>query len=462
MQSRRQNLAILQLIPKHQNMLPNQLVRALSLLKYHQVGYAVYDLEASPENEAEQAVTSLFVKIKEDVIVVSLACHYNYPKLTSLVLLFMYQALLQGKRIHVCSPYLSYYSVDQIRRENMFFHFVEIDEFLASYLGWPGVAERRLFKPMAEVLRDQNYTNREFWTHLTWGCRSACSFCHNWATAKGRGQLVYSGYDDVLAWMHTARALGARKFQFADPDFLGDAAYVGGFLEKLAQTGGILPWRAKVRLDKINEPIYEKMISAGCARIFFGVEHVSPRVLNRVNKGENAPRLLLDFLKYWAVRVQLDVSFLTGIREETVSELRENICYISRLDKIRGIEAYLGYVILYPESARKQAYRDYLVAFLLICNMLPEEWTIGQDFFKRLMQLCQQEPFFSFLALTENKHSLVLFQELLSQNKSSAGQDFLSDFTRLWTLADGKIAKIVVEAKTSREVKRKMDEWILK
>jgi pyruvate-formate lyase-activating enzyme len=462
MRVRRKKFAILQLIPKHQNMLPNQLVRALSLLKYHQVEYAVYDLEASLEAEAGQAVASLFAKIREDEVVVSLACHYNYPKLTSLVLLFMYQGLLKGKQIHVCSPYLSFYPVKQICCENMFFHFVEIDEFLVSYSGWPFVAEGLLLKPMAEVLRDQNYTNREFWTHLTWGCRSSCSFCHNWATAKGRERLVYSGYDEVLSLMQTARALGARKFQFADPDFLGDAAYVGGFLEKLTEAGGFLPWRAKARLDRINESMYEKMLAAGCDRIFFGVEHVSSRMLDRVNKGENTPRLLLDFIKYWGTRVQLDVSFLTGIREETVSELRENIRYISRIDKIRGIEAYLGYVILYSGSARKVAFSDYLVAFLLVCNMLPEEWEIGQDFLRRLLQLCQQEPFFGFFILTENDHSLALFQELLRQNKADIAPDFLSDFARLWTSVDGRLAKIVAGSKTTGEVNQKIDQWLLK
>jgi hypothetical protein len=108
------------------------------------------------------------------------------------------------------------------------------------------------------------------------------------------------------------------------------------------------------------------------------------------------------------------------------------------------------------------AFSDYLVAFLLVCNMLPEEWEIGQDFLRRLLQLCQQEPFFGFFILTENDHSLALFQELLRQNKADIAPDFLSDFARLWTSVDGRLAKIVAGSKTTGEVNQKIDQWLLK
>ncbi len=454
-------IALLQIIVNHHELLPINLIKAIVLLEQHNIDHAVYNIEMSPQNDFETALTELFSKIKENTIIVSLACHNNYPKIINLAFIFLYISLLKNKTIHICSPYLSFYNLSLIKTKQITFHLEEIDLFLNRYFSLPQLSEHVLFARIPNTIKEYGYANHDFWSYLTFGCTSHCSFCYNSSLKKGNPRLIYSEPSKVIAWMKLARSLGKDNFQFTDPNFFSDKQFTLSFLKSIQQETTRLNWRCKLRLDDINKDIYQNLIAAGCRTIYFGVEHVSEKIIRAIHKNEEPAPLLIEFLKYWGQKTDLQLSLMTGFKEETLQDLEKNISFISKLEKLSHLEPILAYNILYNEQRRKNAVENYLILLLLTLNELPASKTVSRKFFKKLLFLCKQNRFFNFFILTENHNSLALFQALLKYCKEKPNNTALEAYNKLFAYENKDVANMAKKATSLRELNRRIENYLL-
>jgi hypothetical protein len=78
--SKRLSLAVLQIIPKHHDLLPAGLVKAMTMLDELGCPYGFYDIERSPDPDFRSSLLRLFASIKEDTILVSMACQIITPR----------------------------------------------------------------------------------------------------------------------------------------------------------------------------------------------------------------------------------------------------------------------------------------------------------------------------------------------------------------------------------------------
>ncbi|NTV29698.1 MAG: hypothetical protein HGA80_06435 [Candidatus Omnitrophica bacterium] len=459
MKIRPQKIAVLQIVPKNQGLLPNSLVQALALLEKHSINYRFYDLESAAEDEIGAAVHNLLASIEEQEVLVALSCHFNYPKMASLIFLQLEPQLLKGKKLHICSPYLSFYDLSGWRDAGVEFHFEEIDAYVERVFKLRPLARRDVLAIYPAMLDKYGYAGRQWWSFLAASCDCRCSFCHNRSLAKQSSSRYRVEPEDVVSRMKMARVLGAHYFQIADPSFFNDQLRANTLLDLLIQDPVGLPWRCKVRLDQIDAGRYEKLVAAGCDTIFFGFEHVSARLLRNMNKGERSIELLTDFMRYWGSKVELDVSFLTGIRGERVDDLRDNLAFIAKLARHPGIRCSLGYIILYYRARRQRSYVNCLVAMLFIMNFIPERMSAGKPFIRRVMALCREERFFRFGILTENASSLGLFKELERACRAKQLKEPLEDFYRLMEFNGGELAGMIARARSLESLNKTILAW---
>ncbi len=441
-------LAVLQIIPKHHDLLPVGLVKALALLDELGHPYGFYDIERSPEPDFRLSLLQLISSIKEDTILVSMACHNNYPKIESLIFLYLYLPLLKNKKVIICSPYFSLYETSLIQRDNVIFSPLNIDEYILQHVGDPRLTEDVFFDRLEPLLVRYGYQNYRFWEYLTFGCYANCSFCYNRLPFEGSPAITRRSPDRVLQWMRAAKHSGKTYFEFCEPNFISDRPFTEDFLKRLKQENPGVTWRCKTRLDDIDPDIYDRMTASGCRTIFFGVEHIDLTLLRRIRKGENSAKKLAEFLKYRRKETDLHLSFMMGIRGETPSALRRNLEMVLQIGNVDGVEPNIGWQILFNRRNRSAVVPNYIIPFMFVMNFLPSNMEVSPELMRDILQICRQEPFFDFWYMTESQDSLVLMQHLMAFLKSRPQQRVIRDYDRLLRYQGGELAKLILKSRT--------------
>jgi len=445
-------VAVLQIIPNHHFLLPEKMIRALAALETAGFPYVFYDITQCPEQDFRSAIIKLFSSIKEGTVLVSMACHNNYPKIESLLLLYTYLPFLQNKTVIVCSPYFSLYETSLIQRDNVTFSPLDLDEHVARHLGVPLLDDDLFFEQLDEFLTLYGYRDYRFWSYLTFGCYARCSFCYNRLPFKGAPAVTRMNPETVLKWMRAGQRLGKTYFEFSEPNFLADRPFALEFLERLRKDNPGVTWRCKARLDDMNPDIYTAMTAAGCRTIFFGVEHVDQALLKVIRKGENSVKKLAEFLAYRRSETALHLSFLTGIRGETPADLRRNLDFITKMDGVPNVEPNLGWNTLFDRKNREAVFPNFAVAFMYMTNMLPHRWSISQAFMKDVVRLCRKEPFFDFLCVTESEVSLKLMQTLVVFMKTQPRQQFFREYDRFLTYENGLLPRLILKSRALEQL----------
>lgn len=444
----KQSLAILQIIPNHHELLPARLIKALAMLDELGYSYGFYDIERCPEHDFRLALMKMLSSIKEDTVLVSMACHNNYPKIESLIFLYLYLPLLKNKKIIICSGYFSLYETSLIQRKNITFSPLDIDEYVAKYVGDPQLSDEIFFERLEKYLERYGYQDHRFWGYLTFGCHAKCSFCYNRLPHDGAPAITQRSPETVLQWMRAGQRLGKTYFEFSEPNFLSDRPFAGEFLARLKQENPGVTWRCKTRLDDIDPATYEQMTAAGCRTIFFGVEHVDMFLLRRIRKGEDSAKKLAEFLKYRREETVIHLSFMTGIRGETTAALRRNFEMVMQVGALENVDPNIGWQILFNRRERKEVVPNYIVAFMFALNFLPRRMAVSPALMRDILQFCLKEPFFDFWYMTESEKSLELMQQLVVFLKAHPGQRMFRDYERLLDFHGSALTKVILKSRT--------------
>jgi hypothetical protein len=446
-------VAILQIIPNHHDLLPARLVKALAMLDELGHPYTLHDIERSSERDFRLALMKLFAGIKEDTVLVSMACHNNYPKIETLIFLYLYLPLLKNKKVIICSAYFSLYETALIGRDNVEYSALDIDEYVQKHVGDPQMSEDAFLGRIEAHLKRYGYENSRMWGYLTFGCYAKCSFCYNRLPFAGAPDITQRSPESVLAWMRASHRCGKTYFEFSEPNFLSDKPFALAFMKRLKDENPGVTWRCKTRLDDITPDIYEQMLAAGCKTIFFGVEQTDPFLLARIRKGEDCGKRLAEFLAYRREETTLHLSFLTGIRGETAQALRHNLDKVLEMGALKNVDPNIGWQILFDRRNRvKTAVPNYIVAFMFALNFLPSKVEVSPPLMRDILKFAIKEPFFDFWYMTEAEDSLALMQQLVVFLKTNPQQRVIKDYDRLLSYQGGALTKLILKSRSLDEL----------
>ncbi len=452
MSTKRRSVAVLQIIPNHHDLLPSGMIKALYILDQLRYPYTFYDIERSYSRDLRLSLIKLFSGIKEDVVLVSMACHNNYPKIEVLIFLYLYLPLLKDKKVIICSPYFSLYETALIERDNVVFSSLNIDEYVLKHLGDPGYKDEDFFRRLKSLIKRYGYEHSRLWGYLTFGCHAKCSFCYNRLPFEGAPDITMQSSDQVLRWMRAAKSLGKTYFEFSEPNFLSEKKTALGFLTRLEKENPGVTWRCKTRLDDIDRDIYERLVRAGCKTIFFGVEHVDMMLLRRLRKGEDSAKLLGEFFEYRKEETTIHLSFMTGIRGETLSAQMRNLEKILQLGAMTNVDPNIGWQILFDRRHRAKTVPNYIIPFMFALNFIPHHMTVSPALMRDILRMCIKEPFFDFWCMTEAEESLALMQQLVVFLKKRPQQQAIRDYHRLLDYQGGSLTKLILKSRSLEEL----------
>lgn len=189
-----------------------------------------------------------------------------------------------------------------------------------------------LAAPLFEQLPIQNYVdpvcglptpNAQTW--LSRNCPYRCSFCVwpqlIYGNRHYRIRSIDKALDEVETLIHT---YGCESFYFDDDTTnIGEKRMVE-LAAKIKDRGlNQYPWAMMARADCMTDTMLAAFADAGIYAIKYGVESISPQLINSCNKGTDLAKLLhtLDMTGKYNIKTHLTFTFgLPGETPETIKE----------------------------------------------------------------------------------------------------------------------------------------------
>ena len=152
------------------------------------------------------------------------------------------------------------------------------------------------------------------------GCAHRCYFCDRpllWG-----GAMRLRSMANVVAEIDAlVRKQDARRFAFADADFVYDKGRVKYLCLKILKLPKKIAWFCSARVDSVDLQILRLMHRAGCKKIYFGIESGDAATLRRMGKGHGRKAILQAVQSAKAVGLEVGLFLIVGTPGETARSL---------------------------------------------------------------------------------------------------------------------------------------------
>lgn len=150
----------------------------------------------------------------------------------------------------------------------------------------------------------------------TQSCAARCTFC---STYLIHGRQVARPPDLVARDIdYLVRTLGHDSLEFHDDDFMQHPE-LGKLLDVLRTSG--VPWFCYARVEWIDQPIARRLATAGCRRVFLGIETMRQANLDYFNKQTTVAQNRAAVEHLAAVGIGVIAGFIIGSPDDTVESV---------------------------------------------------------------------------------------------------------------------------------------------
>lgn len=152
----------------------------------------------------------------------------------------------------------------------------------------------------------------------TLGCPFNCDFC----SRPVFGNLFRRrSLDLVFAEIDQIRRLGYDSLWIADDTFTLDLAYLSRFCERM--TDQQIGWTCLSRVTGINAEIAQMMKTAGCRRVYLGLETGAQKTLELMNKKATVEEGVQAVHQFHQAGVEVAAFFIVGYPGESLQSIEE-------------------------------------------------------------------------------------------------------------------------------------------
>ncbi len=183
------------------------------------------------------------------------------------------------------------------------------------------------------------------------GCPFACTFCYNKDFHKStyRKRPLETLLTEIK---FLVKNYGLDGVYFADEMWCTSKNEMHTICDSLKALDLDFVWGCQTRIGVFDKDDFQYMYDSGCRWVFFGIESGSKRMLEAINKKINFDKIVDSFAACKQANIACIGSFIVGLPDETVEDLKETVNLIKKLDTSL-INA--NYLVLIPGS---QMYKD--------------------------------------------------------------------------------------------------------
>ncbi|MFH1052994.1 MAG: radical SAM protein [Candidatus Woesearchaeota archaeon] len=161
------------------------------------------------------------------------------------------------------------------------------------------------------------------------GCPGRCTFC-----SKTLGTLMFFKsaekiFEDI---QYLIKNYGIRQIQFYDDTFTVNRQNVMKLCDLLLENKVDISWTCFARVDYVDFEMLQKMKSAGCHQIMYGVENIDENVLRNINKKTNVEQVLNA--NKWTKKAGIEsrLAFMVGNPGDNKEIIMKNVKFVNKLN----------------------------------------------------------------------------------------------------------------------------------
>jgi radical SAM superfamily enzyme YgiQ (UPF0313 family) len=195
------------------------------------------------------------------------------------------------------------------------------------------------------------------------GCPMNCSFCYQ--PHYGKRWRARSA-DNVVNEIEEIVKLGIYEIEIYDDTFTYDQERALDICLEICRRNLKVDWAIRTRVDCVNKNLLMSMALAGCKRINYGIESVTPSVLKMLRKGFNMIQVIDAIRDTTDAGIEVQAYFMLGSPRETREQILNTIRFANKY-----IPDYCYYSItspcpstlLYTLGLRENRFYDYWRGF---------------------------------------------------------------------------------------------------
>lgn len=211
----------------------------------------------------------------------------------------------------------------------------------------------------------------EMYLSYSRGCMGNCSFCY-----RAFPRLAYKSVERMRQEILYYKQRNFRLAWWSDLTFVTDKEYVDELMDKALSVHDFR-WTCFNRVDTADRELYAKMRYHGCDIILYGLESVSPEILNGYRKGTNRNKIVHAIQLTKQAGIKCGGLFIVGAPSETRESLQNLIDFCKEFKEVTRIK-YLSLIPgtkNYHDAVEKGIIRDELAHLY----WLAEEQSIAED-----------------------------------------------------------------------------------
>ncbi|MFZ5559773.1 MAG: B12-binding domain-containing radical SAM protein [Patescibacteria group bacterium] len=154
------------------------------------------------------------------------------------------------------------------------------------------------------------------------GCPYKCVFCDRPHLGK---RFRARSPKNVVDEMEECKKLGINEILIYDDTFTVQRQRVLDICKEIIKRNLKIVWDIRARVNTIDEELVKKLKAAGCARIHFGVEAGTEKILKVLNKGITLEQVKKAFSLARKYKIETLAYFMIGSPTETKKDIEESI-----------------------------------------------------------------------------------------------------------------------------------------
>lgn len=180
------------------------------------------------------------------------------------------------------------------------------------------------------------------------GCPKACEFC----TLNELWDFRYRkrSIENVLAELQMFKDAGFKRVHFKDETITLNQRWCGELFDALRNAHLGMVYKAKSRVDGINEPLLQRMVAAGLDTIHTGIESVSQRNLTTMSKQITVRQIQNAFDIILRNGCKVNPVYLFGWIDQTEEDLLNDAQFIERTAARGNVITYISFITPHPGS----------------------------------------------------------------------------------------------------------------
>jgi radical SAM superfamily enzyme YgiQ (UPF0313 family) len=199
------------------------------------------------------------------------------------------------------------------------------------------------------------------------GCTYRCTYCdHSIFGHQFRSRSVNNMFEEMKLLIERYRI---RAVAFVDDLFLLDRKKVYEFCDKLLSEGINIMWSCNGRVNLVDKDLLDKMRSAGCVLIGYGIESGSQTILNEMNKKATVDQAKKAINLTWKSGITPFPYMMFGMPGETEKTINETVEFCKEIGIVEGF----GFTAPIPGTPLYDQAKE--LGKILSLKDLVERWT---------------------------------------------------------------------------------------